>query len=111
MVDEREETYNTLNSLLANEDSFKEVIEAVFASIDEDGSGDLQPSELEKFIKEVCTSMGLKSAPGGDNINQVFKELDKDKSGTIDKEELGAFLKSLFSQQRDELAEQLGKSK
>ena len=109
MTQEIQETYNALDALLKDEKTFSEVVSAVFASIDKDGSGTLEINEVEEFITSVCTEMGIKKAPGKDNIKEVFEELDEDKSKTISKDELAKFLRVLFEEQKNQLAKQLKK--
>ena len=109
MTQEILETYNALDALLKDEKTFSEVVSAVFSSIDKDGSGTLEIDEVQTFIEGVCTEMGIKKAPGKDNIKEVFEELDEDKSKNISKDELAKFLRVLFDEQRKNLAKQLGK--
>ncbi len=108
-MQEIQETYNALDGLLKDEKTFSEVVAAVFASIDKDGSGTLEIDEIEEFISKMCTDMGMKMIPGKDNIREVFEELDEDKSKTISKDELAKFLRVLFEEQKNQLAKQLKK--
>ena len=108
-MQEIQDTYNALDALLKDEKTFSEVVSAVFTSIDADGSGTLEVDEIEKFIKGVCSEMGIKKAPHSTNIKEVFEELDEDKSKTISKDELAKFLRVLFEEQKNQLAKQLKK--
>ena len=108
-MSEAQETYNALVALLKDEKTFNEVVGAVFASIDKDGSGTLEMDEIEEFIGGVCKEMKITKTPGKDNIKEVFEELDEDKSKTISKDELGKFLRVLFEEQKNQLEKQLKK--
>ena len=110
-MQEVQETYKALDSLLKDPKIFDEVVSAVFSSIDKDGNGTLEIEEVEEFINGVCSEMGIKNAPGKESIKEVFDELDEDKSKNISKEELAKFLRALFEEQRTQLGKQLkGKS-
>jgi len=98
-----EETYKALDTLLKDEGTFKQVVEAVFESIDTDKSGSIDIKEIEVFINSVCKEMGIGQQPDKAAIETVFKELDTDKSNSIDKEELGKFLRTLFEEQKKQL--------
>ena len=106
-MQEIQETFNALDALLKDEKTFSEVVSAVFASIDKDGSGTLEIEEVEEFIMNVCSEMGIKNAPAKSNIRDVFEELDEDKSKNISKDELAKFLTVLFEEQRNQLGKQL----
>ena len=106
-MQEIQETFNALDALLKDEKTFSELVSAVFASIDKDGSGTLEIEEVEEFIMNVCSEMGIKNAPAKSNIRDVFEELDEDKSKNISKDELAKFLKVLFEEQRNQLGKQL----
>ncbi len=106
-MQEIQETYNALDELLKDEKTFGEVVSAVFASIDKDGSGTLEMDEIEDFISKVCDEMGMKNLPKKDSIKEVFEELDEDKSKTISKDELAKFLRVLFEEQKNQLYKQL----
>ncbi len=108
-MQEVQDTYNALDALLKDEKTFSEVVSAVFGSIDKDKSGTLELTEVEEFIKGVCSEMGIKKAPGMENIKEVFEELDEDHSRTISKDELAKFLRVLFEEQKNQLAKQLKK--
>ena len=108
-MSEAQETYTALVALLKDDKTFTEVVNAVFASIDKDGSGTLEIGEIEDFINGVCKEMNITKAPGKDNIKDVFEELDEDKSKTISREELGKFLRVLFEEQKNQLEKQLKK--
>ncbi len=109
-MNEIDETYYALDALLRDEKTFREVVSAVFKSIDKNGDGTLEISEIEEFIGVVCTEMNIKNGPGKDNIKDVFDELDEDKSKTISEDELAKFLRVLFEEQKKQLAKQLKKS-
>ncbi len=103
------ETYNALDALLKDSNTFSEVVSAVFSSIDTDGNGTLEIKEVQDFITGVCTEMGIKKAPKEASIKEVFEELDEDKSMNISRDELAKFLRVLFEEQKNQLAKQLKK--
>ncbi len=122
-MQEAEQTYNALETLMKDDKTFAEVVAAVFDDIDKDKSGTLEIGEVEAFIGKVCHEMGIQTVPGKDNVAEVFDELDEDKSKTISKdsfqgksrvpsrkEELGKFLRVLFVEQKNQLAKLLKKA-
>ena len=61
---------------------------AVFATVDDDGSGELDQSEL----KEILNNQGVYLTD--EKLGQVFKQVDKDGGGTIDVDEFTHWLRS-----------------
>lgn len=104
-----EQTYEALKVILEDDETFNHVCSEVFKTIDVDGSGSLERSEIKNFINNICTEMGMKNNPDDKTIQEVFKELDQDDSDDISVEELKGFLRKLFECQRDEVAKALGK--
>ncbi len=107
--EEMEQTYEALKVILEDEDTFNHVCQEVFKTIDADGSGSLERSEIKNFINNICIEMGMKNNPDDKTITEVFAELDPDRSDDISTEELKIFLRKLFVCQKDEVAKALGK--
>ena len=99
--------YETLDGILKNTKSFAEVVNAVFASIDKDGSGRLEITEIEEFITAVCHDMGLRQPPDKEYIKELFEALDEDQSKAISIDELAKFLRVLFEEQLRQLGKTL----
>lgn len=104
-----EQTYEALKVILEDDETFNHVCSEVFKTIDVDGSGSLERTEIKNFITNICMEMGMKNNPDDKTIQEVFKELDQDGSDDISVEELKGFLRKLFECQRDEVAKALGK--
>ena len=107
--EELEQTYEALKMILEDDDTFGHVCAEVFKTIDIDGSGSLERTEIRNFINNMCSEMGMKSNPDDKTIQEVFAELDEDGSNDISTEELKGFLRKLFVSQRDEVGKALGK--
>lgn len=107
--EEMEQTYEALKVILEDEDTFNHVCTEVFKTIDVDGSGSLERSEIKNFINNICAEMGMKNNPDDKTIQEVFAELDEDNSNDISIEELKGFLRKLFICQKEEVAKALGK--
>ena len=109
-MQELQETFNSLDSLLKDEKTFAEVVSAVFVSIDKDNNGTLDLEEVGNFISGVCKDMGVKKDISKGNVMDIFEELDEDKSKTISKDELAKFLRALFEEQKNQIFKRLKKS-
>ena len=107
--EEIEQTYEALKVILEDEETFNHVCSEVFKTIDVDGSGSLERSEIKNFIFNICAEMGMKNNPDDRTISEVFAELDEDGSDDISVEELKGFLRKLFVAQKDEVGKALGK--
>ena len=106
--EELENVFEALKVILEDADTFEHVCKEVFKSIDADGSGSLEKSEIRAFIENICKEMGMKKQPDDDTINELFKELDEDDSDDITIDELKQFLKKLFLAQKHEVEVELG---
>lgn len=49
-----EQTYEALKVILEDEETFNHVCSEVFKTIDIDGSGSLERSEIKNFIFNIC---------------------------------------------------------
>ena len=56
---EIEQTLETLNILLSDEETFHHVVTALFNAIDVNKDGSLERDEVRKFIDQICDEMGL----------------------------------------------------
>jgi hypothetical protein len=53
---------------LEDEETFNHVCSEVFKTIDVDGSGSLERSEIKNFINNICMEMGMKNNPDDKTI-------------------------------------------
>ncbi len=102
-----EQTYEALNVILEDNESFEKVCCEVFKAIDADNSGSIDRKEIKNFILNICKEMGMRSDPDDKTIQEVFAELDADNSNDVSRDELRGFLRKLFTCQKDELARAL----
>ena len=93
---EIEQTLETLNILLNDEETFHHVCNALFNHIDKNKDGSLEKSEVTGFIDKICEDMGLEKKADDETLDNVFKELDADGGGDVDPEELATFLRRIF---------------
>ena len=56
---EIEQTLDTLNVLLNDEETFHHVCDAIFKAIDVNGDGNLERDEIRGFINKICLDIGL----------------------------------------------------
>ena len=103
---ELQDTINKLEAILASpEDFMTKFVIPIFLSIDEDKSGKLQLSEIEKFLAAV--SGDAKVDLNTPSAKAVFTELDKDKNGYIDQLELSVYVKKIMTDMLNELKSKL----
>lgn len=107
--EELEQTYEALCVILEDDETFDHVCKEVFKTIDDDGNGHLERSEIKAFIEKICKEMGMKNNPDDKTMNEVFAELDEDGSDDVSAEELKTFLRKLFTSQKEEVAKALHK--
>ena len=100
---EIDQTLETLNVLLKDDETFHHVVDALFRAIDTNNDGSLERAEIKDFIDGICTDMGLQRNPDDASLEQVFNELDVDGDNDISPDELEVFLKRIFILQRDEI--------
>ena len=60
---EIDQTLDTLNVLLNDEETFHHVCAALFKAIDVNNDGSLERSEIRRFIDRICDEMGLEKNP------------------------------------------------
>ena len=106
VMKQKKSALHGLTTILNKESIFDSVVKEVFKTIDVDGSGEIDASEIKQFLDEVCESMGSKK-PDQESIDAVFKELDKDGSGDISVVELSEFLRAVFGEQKNTLQAEL----
>ena len=104
---ELQKTYEALNVILQDKDTFELVCHEVFTTIDADGNGSLERLEIRAFIEHACGEMGVNGSSDDKMIADVFAELDEDGSNDISQAELQRFLRKLFETHRDEVARTL----
>ena len=100
---EIDQTLETLNILLEDEETFHHVCSALFKAIDVNGDESLQREEIRDFLDKICEEMGVTQNPDDATLDRVFEELDENGDNDISVEELEAFLRRIFILQRDEI--------
>ena len=65
---------------------FRVVSDLAFDALDEDGSGQLDDSEIALIMQQVAESMGVQK-PTDEDIKAILQELDDDFDGQVSKEE------------------------
>jgi hypothetical protein len=89
------EKIERLEAVVSSQDKFKSFLDRIFLMIDTDNSGQVDKSEIDRFLKEVSKALDL-DPPEPSEIEDFFKMFDKDKTGNISKEELVEPLKGLI---------------
>ncbi|GLC36345.1 Lysophosphatidylcholine acyltransferase 2 [Pleodorina starrii] len=95
---ELRQTHDALSIILSDDTAFEAVLNAVFKDIDQKGDGTLDNEELERYIGDACTGMGLPPPKNG-QVHGIFHQLDLNNDQCISREELGVFLRHFFQQQ------------
>lgn len=90
------EMIEALNAVLTSPEKFAELVDKTFEMIDTNKSGQIDPKELDHFLKEFVKALGLRAEPDPDNVDKFFKEFDQNKNGEISKEELEKALQMLM---------------
>lgn len=54
------ETYEYLKVVLGSKETFDQVVDTVFKSMDRNGDGELDSPELGRFIVRACSDLGHK---------------------------------------------------
>ncbi len=98
-----EHSYQILTQVLADNKMFAGVVNAVFTTLDKNGTGTLELGDLENFIAGVCREMGIDELPGKGMIQALFEELDEDQHTALSIDELARFLKIFFEEQKRHL--------
>ena len=93
---EIDQTLETLDVLLNDEETFHHVCASLFRAIDKNRDGSLERAEIKNFISEISADMGVKLDKSDKILDGVYAELDADGSNDVDLEELEVFLKRIF---------------
>lgn len=75
-----------LEEILAMEDKLNIVTDMAFVAVDDDGSGQLDKTELGTVLKEVALKMGI-TPPSDNDVQAVLQELDQDDDAQVSKDE------------------------
>ena len=65
---EIDQTLETLNVLLKDDETFHHVCDALFRAIDVNGDGSLERSEIRGFIDQICEDMGMTKNPDDESL-------------------------------------------
>ena len=67
-------------------DQFRVISDLAFDALDDDGSGQLDDTEIAMIMQQVADSMGV-PAPTDEDIIAILRELDDDFDGQVSKDE------------------------
>ncbi len=84
-----------VDEILDDQESFNELVNNMFNTIDTDRSGQINSNEFYNALVDLFEEMGLKR-PSKDHTDKLLKEIDTDCSGKINKEEFAKFVKVLM---------------
>ena len=70
----------------------EEIIAAIWAEYDKDGSGALSKAECKNFVKNLLVRIGEDPKISDDEFNELFKDFDEDGNGTVSKAEMELFI-------------------
>ena len=73
----------------------EKVIDDIWKTYDEDGSGYLDKQETKEFVQNTLIDMTDNGEFSEADFEACFKEFDQDGNGTISKDELCIFIKKI----------------
>jgi Ca2+-binding EF-hand superfamily protein len=86
-----------LEEVLNNPERYGEVLNAAFESIDVDGKGSIERSEVENLVICFAKETQVTISVDEQTLEEFFKLFDKEKEETITKEELEEPLKAMIT--------------
>ena len=99
-MDKKKEAIAAIDKVLSDKKLFSDIVEKLFTLIDKDRSGGLDLHEIEVFMTESCTKLGMGTPPSKENIKVMFDKLDVNKDKILSKEELCAFVREMLENQK-----------
>jgi len=83
-------------SLLANDVLRHEICDETFREADTDGSGDLSPDEVVKYIEKCCKEMKI-PCPATEKVRELVQKVDKNGDGALQKGEFRTAFKVVLN--------------
>jgi calmodulin len=84
-----------IEQVLNDKNKFDALAKAAFETVDTDGSGALDVTELKQAMMSISGEVGCPT-PSDSDVKSVLKELDADGSGTIELEEFKGLLRQIL---------------
>jgi Ca2+-binding EF-hand superfamily protein len=75
-----------IEGILFNPSQLDKLVQVAMKTVDSDGSGSIERSELGNIMRQVAMDVG-DDEPHENDVDEVFKEFDKDQDGKINYEE------------------------
>eukprot|EP00826_Nyctotherus_ovalis_P017279 TRINITY_DN15078_c0_g1_i8.p2 TRINITY_DN15078_c0_g1~~TRINITY_DN15078_c0_g1_i8.p2 ORF type:complete len:106 (+),score=45.23 TRINITY_DN15078_c0_g1_i8:140-457(+) len=97
---ERKKAVEAIDKVLKNKKIMQTMVDQLFAIIDTDKSGGLDPKELEEFLVASAIQMEMGDPPSKASIKALFNKLDINGDKVLSKEELGTFVKEMLEEQK-----------
>ena len=85
-----------IDEILKDDKKFTEVAKLAFDSVDTDGSGQIDASELEKIMSQIASDMGT-DPPSKKDVMEVLEYLDEDGSGKISFDEFKKLIRDVLT--------------
>ena len=79
-------TRRDIEGILYNPNQLDKLVQVAMKTVDTDGSGSIDKSELGNIMRQVAVDVG-DDDPSDLDVDEVFKEFDKDQDGKINYEE------------------------
>ncbi|KAL4467478.1 hypothetical protein ABPG72_004546 [Tetrahymena utriculariae] len=90
-----------IKDILNNEHKFNEIAKVAFDSVDTDGTGQINHSELKTVMDQIASDMGAE-LPTQEDIDEVLQHLDTDGSGTISFQEFKVLIRDVLEAMLEE---------
>ena len=84
-----------IKGIVDDEVELDKVVKQAFNSVDTDGSGQIDETELEKVMAQISSDMGAEP-PTKEDVKEVLDHLDKDRSGKIEINEFKELIKDIL---------------
>jgi Ca2+-binding EF-hand superfamily protein len=75
-----------IEGILFNQTQLDKLVQVAMRTVDSDGSGMIEKSELANIMRQVAMDVG-DDEPNETDVDEVLKEFDKDQDGRINYEE------------------------
>ena len=99
-MDPKKAACEAIDKVLNDPKMFQNMVDKLFSLIDKDKSGGLDLNEVEQFMIQSASSMGVSTPPSKESIKAMFDKLDVNKDKILSKEEVSTFVRFMLEEQK-----------
>ena len=92
---------DAIKAILQDEQKFNEVARKAFDSVDIDGSGQIESSEIAGLLVQISEDRGA-NPPSPSDVAALLKDLDTDKSGAVSFDEFKVLIREVLEARVEE---------